>query len=396
MKILFISHYPNPLPASVWTRISFFAQFLKEKGHNVSINGSFSLTSLGKFGIKNWHGLKLCNVTPIIMSNNTFSLIFNIISSIVTSFFIIIINHPDVIVITVPKGDAALGSCIVSSALKKKIIIDYRDEWEDFRINNAKTKNYKKLSISLKKHMTKFYQKSNHVIATTENMIQSLSKRGIKNVKLISNGADINIFKPYNKKKIRQSMNFDENDFIFVYSGGIAGYYRLDLVVIAIEKLIRKKANVKFLLAGRGNYVKELKNLIKNKHLDKNIIYLGEVSEKIDLAKLLSASDVGIIPYDANPLWKNTIPSKALEYFACGLPAVATTYPDSILGKLILENHLGLISEPENIDALAVSLEKIYNDQLFVKQVQQSSYKIIHEKFDRNKIALEFLKLIEE
>ena len=78
------------------------------------------------------------------------------------------------------------------------------------------------------------------------------------------------------------------------------------------------------------------------------------------------------------------------------MPAIATTYPDSILGKLILENHLGLISEPENLDALAASLEKIYNDQLFVKQVQKTSYKIIHEKFDRNKIALEFLKLIEE
>ena len=51
---------------------------------------------------------------------------------------------------------------------------------------------------------------------------------------------------------------------------------------------------------------------------------------------------------------------------------------------------------PENVDALAASLEKIYNDPLFVKQVQQSSNKIIHEKFDRNKIALEFLKLIEE
>jgi len=396
LKILFFSHYPNPIPGSVWTRISFFAKFLKEKGHKVSINGVFSLTSLNKFGITNWLGIKLYNITPIIMTNNIFTLFFNVFSSILMSFFIIIFNRPDVIVISVPKGDSALGTCIVASALRKKIIIDYRDEWEDFKINNAKTGNYRKLSKSLKKHMTKFYQKSEHVVTTTENMIHNLSNRGIRNVKLISNGADIKVFKPYDKMKIRQEMNLDENDFIFVYIGGIAGYYRLDLVIIAIERLIRKKNNVKFLIAGRGTYVKELKNQIKKKGLQKNIIYLGEISEKIDLAKILSASDIGIIPYDANPLWKNTIPSKGLEYFSCGLPVVATAYPDSIIGKIISENKIGFISEPENVDALTNSLEKSYTDKIFVEDAKHRARKLIEDRFDRNKIAQEFLNLLEE
>jgi len=114
------------------------------------------------------------------------------------------------------------------------------------------------------------------------------------------------------------------------------------------------------------------------------------------LAKILSASDVGIVPFDANPLWKNALPSKALEYFACSLPVVATIFTDSILGKLITENKLGLICEPENVTALTNSLEKISNDPVFVKNVQEKACYLIHERFDRNKIALEFLNLFEE
>ena len=195
MKILFVLHHANPFPGAAWIRISFFAQFLKEQGHQVSINGAFSFKSLNKFGITKLNDLKLYNITPIIMLNNTFSLIFNILLSVLTSFFLIIFNRPDVIVISVPKGDTAFGPCFVASLLRKKLIVDYRDEWEDYSINNAKTVNYKRICKSLKKRMTKFYMKSNFVITTTERHVHNLSKRGIRNVKLISNGADIKVFK---------------------------------------------------------------------------------------------------------------------------------------------------------------------------------------------------------
>ena len=395
MKILFISHYPNPIPAAVWTRISFFGKFLKDKGNEVIINGAFSIKTLNKFGFTNWSGLKLYNITPIIMLSNTFSLIFNILSSVISSFFMIIFIRPNAIVISVSKGDTALGVCFVALALRKKIIIDYRDEWEDYKINNAKTENFRKLCKSLKQQMTKFYLRCNHVITVTEPIVQKLSNRGIKNVKLIPNGADIKIFKPDDKMKLRRVMGYDKHDFIFVYSGGIAGYYRLDLVVRSIGNLIKKNQNVKLVLVGRGSYLKELKNLIKKEGLEKNIHYLGEVFEKKELAKILSASDVGIVPFDSNPLWKNALPSKALEYFACGLPVVATVFEDSVLGKMISENQIGLISVPENVEALTNVLEQIINDQEFVNKVQDRACKLIHEQFDRNKIALDFLKLLE-
>jgi len=174
LKILFILHYPNPFPGGGWTRISFLAKFLKDRGHDVSINGAFSLKTLNKFGINNWNGLKLYNITPIMMISNTLSSILNILSSILTSFFLVILNRPNVIVISVPRGETAIGSCLIALAFRKKVIIDYRDEWEDYQINISKTRISRFFYKSLKKQMTKFYKKSNHVITTTEHMMHNL------------------------------------------------------------------------------------------------------------------------------------------------------------------------------------------------------------------------------
>jgi len=395
LKVLFVLHYPNPFPGASWTRISFFAKFLKDKGHEVSINGAFSLKALNRFGILHWKGLKLYNITPIILLNNIFSLIFNICSSVFTTFLMIILTRPDIIVISVPIGDTALGSCFAAFVSRKKVVIDYRDEWEDNKINNAKSEIYRKLCKSLKKRMTKYYMQCNHVITVTAPIVDTLSNRGIKNVKLITNGADIKIFKPYDKLKLRHELGYDENDIIFVYSGGIVEYYRLDLVVSSFEELIKNKKNVRLLIVGRGIYLNALLALINKKGLQKNILYLGEVLEKIDLAKILSVSDVGLIPFDLNPLWKSALPSKALEYLACGLPILGTVHTDSLLGKLITENQIGFISEPENVNALIISLEKICNDK-HLEKMGKNGCDLIRKKFDRNKISQDFLKLLEE
>ena len=75
---------------------------------------------------------------------------------------------------------------------------------------------------------------------------------------------------------------------------------------------------------------------------------------------------------------------------------VATVYSDSILGKLIIENKIGLISDPENVDTLAESLENIYNDNDFRKNASKKARSLIEENFDRNKIVKDFLNLLED
>jgi len=395
LRVLFFLHSPNPFPGASWTRIEFFAEYLRKKGYKVAIAGSFSLFTLNKAGSVKWNGIRILNITPILMIQNLFSLMLNIVSSLVTSIPILILLRPEVVIISVPNGETGLGSYAMAKLFRiKKIVIDYRDEWEDYSINNASSRIYKRSCQYLKTVMTKCYMKSDFVITVTEPLAKSLHSRGIANVKIITNGADCNVFKPNGKEILRNKMGFNKNDFIIVYTGFIGAYYRLDVVIKALKIIIDKIPSVKLLLVGCGSDVEGVLNLANRIGLQNSVFYLGAKIDKMELGEILSASDVGIIPRDANPLWNNALPAKSLEYFACGLPVLATVHGDSLVARLIDENKIGLYSEPENVDALADTIEKIYNDNIFISDAGKRAALLIQERFDRNKIAEDFLNLL--
>lgn len=412
IRILFFLHSPNPFPGASWVRIEFFAQYFRNNGNEVSVSGSFSLKTLSKAGRRNLNGINILNITPIIMTTDLFSLVFNILSSFFSSFISLILQRPQIVIISVPTGETALGSYIASRLLRiRKVIFDYRDEWEDHIINKTKSGIYKKSYRYLKNLMTKCYTNSDLVVTTTERFAYKLRSRGVNDVKVVANGADINIFKPYDKNKSRHEIGLNEHDFVLVYSGSIGVYYRLDIVIKAMQKVGSKTHNIKLLMVGRGHTIQEMLDLAKELGLANNVFYLGAKIDKIELAKIFSASDIGVVPYDANPLWKNSMPVKALEYLACGLPIIATAYEDSVLGNLICENKIGIIAQPESIESLAQAIEKMYNyyysakksneDEadsginLLRREIGERTTLLVKVKFDRNEISKRFLTLLE-
>lgn len=396
MRILFHYYYPVPHPGAAWRRIGFFAEYLKDKGHKVAIAGAFSLKSLDKAGLSKWRGIRLINLTPIILVENSFSLIFNAISSVITSILPYVLIRPDVVIISVPPGERILGSFIAAKLFGIKIVIDYRDEWEDSMICIAKSRIYKRSAKSLKNFMTRCYLNSDLVVTVTEPLAHSLSLRGLRNVKVVTNGANCNVFRPHSKNVSRRKIGFDIHDFIIVYSGVVGSYYRLDIVVRALKKVIERGYNVKLLMVGAGADLETVLDLTEQEGLKNNVFYLGARCDELELAEILSACDIGIIPYDSNTLWKNSLPAKALEYFACGLPAIATVYKDSLLGKLIFENGIGMVCDPEDTQALADTVVKVYTDTNLMRDGGSKAVFLIERLFDRRKIAEQFLTLLPE
>ena len=90
MNILFIlNSQPNPHTNADWTRIGFLAKYFVKQGNGVSVVGAFPIRSLGSSLRLNWKGVTLLNVTPVIIMENLFSLIFNLISSVITSVLLL-------------------------------------------------------------------------------------------------------------------------------------------------------------------------------------------------------------------------------------------------------------------------------------------------------------------
>jgi glycosyltransferase involved in cell wall biosynthesis len=392
LKILFVLGYPNPFPAAAWTRIGFFADAWAKMGHSVEVLGAFSYKSFQKRGAEKFGQVNIFNIIFNMGLDHPLVFTVNSMFSFIVSTLFLLAKKPDITVVSVPSGNVGLGALTACKLLRAKHVIDYRDEWEDYTINLINSKIGKNFYFAVKKLMASLYFNSHLVVAVTSSYVMLLKDRGVTNVKLVPNGANTRTFRPLINKKENEA-------FTLIYSGGIGArapaYYRLDIAVKSIKKLVDKgPKNVRLIIAGDGE-VQEVLHLALELGISNNIEYKGTINDKAKLAHLIAEADAGLIPYDDNPLWKNSLPAKFFEYCACGILVIATVYEDSLLAKFIREYEIGITSPPMNEEKLAAAIYKIYRNKLFREASGKRARTLIEEKFDRGKIAEFFLKLVE-
>lgn len=387
LKITFILGLPNPFPGAGWIRINHIANLCFNFGHLIDVLGVFTIRSIEKRGKSIFSNMRLFNFPLRIENRKPFFFFFNSISFFICSFFYLLCRRPNIVVISVPSGDVGLAAILVCRLLKINYVVDYRDEWEDLALSLANTKVEKNFYVTIRYLARYFYSKCCLLVTVTSNCKTALEKRGLYNIKIIPNGADLSCFNQSQNKK---------HGFTLFYSGGVGGYYNLVVVLKAIKWCKEFGiSDINLNIAGTGA-IPHILNVASILCVSNNVDYKGALSQKADLSKLIAEADVGIIPFDANPLWKNALPAKFFEYCACGLPVIATVYQDSLLGELINNHKIGFISPPLDDFKLAQTIYILYHDKPYRVAAGQRARVLIEEKFNRNKSALEFLKLIKE
>lgn len=393
VRIVLVVPFPLPYPGAAWVRTNFFAEFLKGHGCKVHILGAFSFKTIKKLGLVNWNGIKIFNIIPVIMTSNLFSIIFNTLSSFLVSIPVLVISKCDVVLISVPPGEASIGTFIIAKMLNKKVIFDYRDEWEDHAIELSQSRFYKKYYGFLKKIMNLCYNKSDAMITVTNSLAKNLMSRRIEHVQVITNGADCSAFMPLDSgDETRRELGLHENDFVLVFTGQLTEYYDIDLVLKAIQKISFKCGRLKFLIIAYGNSFDQLTTLSKELGLKDQVIFIEPKQNTNDLVKIISCCDAGIVPLDASTIRSNTLPVKCFEFFACGLPVIATTKSESELADLIVSYDLGLISEPGDINKLADNICLMYNSD--IQSMGLRAIALVKKKYDRNILSQELFNTI--
>jgi glycosyltransferase involved in cell wall biosynthesis len=387
LKALFVLGLPNPFPGAGWTRIGFFAENWSKKGHEVDVLGTFSYTSFRKMGAETFGKVNIFNFIFNMGIDHPFVFTINsLVSFIVTTLFLIT-SRPKIAIVSVPRGDVGLGALMACRLLEVKYVVDYRDEWEDYAVSRVSHRIETLFYSAVKSFACCLYAKSRSVITVTSNFMKALRRRGLTNVKLIPNGADARTFRPLVDTEARKLSR------IF-YSGGVDGYYRVDIAVKSIKRLVESGLrNIMLVIVGTGEVQKVL-DLAARLGISSNVEYLGEINDRVRLAEFIAGADVGLIPYDDNPLWRNSLPAKLYEYCACGIPVIATAYTDSLLAEFIREYRIGITTPPMNEEKLAEAIYWMYQNRIFREAAGKRARLLIEEKFDRNKIAEEFFNLL--
>lgn len=169
-------------------------------------------------------------------------------------------------------------------------------------------------------------------------------------ITVVSNGIDVEKlcakFDGTDRGKIREAYGYRNQDIVILSLSRLISVKGVHILIEAFAVAHKEAPELKLLVSGAGDpvYTQGLKDRVRELHLEKDVLFLGNEPE---IEKPLRAGDIFAAPY----LWPEAFGLSVLEAMAVGMPVVG-----SISGGIVdLLGHgkYGLLFERENVSDLA-------------------------------------------
>ena len=345
IDVLFVCNYLGRAEAA-YRRVEYFMKYLRARGMKVACIG---VTHVTRHSIVK--SSEECYSIPLAISSRSLAvLLINFLLSF-SLILLILILRPMVIIISIPDSYLILASYIGGVLTGSKIVIDIRDPQEEI-MSFTYRKGLSGFIAKVYKHINYgIYKRAHIIIGVTITPVNSLIRKLYKPVYLIPNGADLNVFKPLNKKEVRQRFGLSQESLLIGFVGGLSsyGYYNVLPVLIAIRRIRRELGiDIKFVVAGSilDDGIKRIIDYFRDE-----FIYMG-VLDVNNVVTLLSACDIGVVPRIGDPAYNYAVPVKFYEYIATGLPVLAIVSRGSELARIVEKHRLGFVCEPGDHECL--------------------------------------------
>ena len=166
------------------------------------------------------------------------------------------------------------------------IVHTYHTMYEDY-VHYITKGHFDKSSKKLVEYLTKFYcdKTINELIVPTKKAYDLFKEKyNVKrNIHIVPTGIEVERFykEKIDIKKIRElkkKYNFSKRDFIAIFVGRIAEEKNVPFLIEVTENIIKEKPNFKLLIIGDGPDKENYENMVKERNLEKTIIFTGKVA----------------------------------------------------------------------------------------------------------------------
>ncbi|MCX6808046.1 MAG: glycosyltransferase [Candidatus Berkelbacteria bacterium] len=275
--------------------------------------------------------------------------------------------NPDIVHLEDP---TSICSSLLKYARKKSIPVVVTNHFNlDYLISYLKLlQPFEKQTRQILKHyLARFYNRCDKVICPTETVKTHLLEWGVTTpIVAISNGVDLARFFSFSSlTKIRSKYRLPTKSLV-LYLGRIDKDKNMEVLIRSIPIVI-KSSNAKFVIAGSGDELENLKKLAAELDVLKRIIWTGRIErDSSNLEQLYQAASVFVIPSKIE-----TQSIVTMEAMAAGLPVVGAN--GGALPELICDSENGFLFDPESESDLAKKLLIILKNDKLRQQMSKSS-----------------------
>lgn len=139
-------------------------------------------------------------------------------------------------------------------------------------------------------------------------VLKYIKSKNLKNLKFWVNGVDELKIPVHKISELKKKMGI-QDEIIFLTVCRLVSWKRVDRGIMIIEKLVKEYniKNIKYYIVGDGNERSNLEKMVKERNLDKYIIFVGAINNE-NVKYYLNISDIFISTYDlsnvGNPLFE--------------------------------------------------------------------------------------------
>ncbi len=379
MKVLMV----YPITLDIYLHNAAILQVLK---HFSELDHQVTLFSLRSKGIsKSENSSVTMSIVPIRFVPIISPIIFGIILSVYLPFTLLL-SKPD-FVIMIPEFSiiGCIPSLLIAKFRKTKFVLDIRSvpvETDGFR--GSLQNFWYGVSLLIAR---KFFGGITIITQLMKKEVSNSFALNPERVGVWTSGVSETLFDP--KKIITKKVELKEKlgltgKFVVFYHGVFTPTRGLTETIEAVDMLRKKYPNIVFFLLGSGPTAETLKNLIRNKSLQNNVILHDPVNHS-EVPSFIGMSDVCIVPLPNHPYWRHQSPLNLLEYLAMEKVVILTDLPAH---KAIIEKtNASIYISSNKPKEIADAIEHAYSNKEFLQEWGKIGREVIKKEYTWEKIS---------
>lgn len=236
----------------------------------------------------------------------------------------------------------SLPSAVIARLFNIPIIHEVNGPYEDVFVTYPALKLLRPLLIPILRWQ---YKSATALIAVTHHLVDWVNNEaGRDDCVFISNGANINLFRP----DLPFPKGISKKDKYVIFFGGLTRWHGVPTMLSAAKQPQWPSA-VKLLIIGDGQ---ESDAVIRAAQKNKKIVYIGR-KPYADIAPYIANALAGIVMISDPGKRSSTgvFPLKLFETLSCGVPVIVSDLPGQ--AQLIRNNHCGYVLPINDAQALA-------------------------------------------
>lgn len=183
-----------------------------------------------------------------------------------------------------------------------------------------------------------------------------------------------------------------ENNLIVSYFGNMGICQDIDTIVEAIRQL-KDNTKIKFLFAGHGNKMGNLKKIIKEENLENVKIF--DFLHDQDFEDALNISDCFLLSL-TDGLTGLCVPSKTYSYMMAGKPIIAIMGKYSDIVRDLEEHNCGYGMEVGEHSKLVSNIQELYSDVDKRKLMGENCRKVFLKKYTKEQCTQQYVNMMKE